>query len=231
MSILAIITAAGSGSRMGGNTPKQFLTIGGRPILLHTLEKIAAAPEVEAIYLTARSADFDFIEKEILVHDQLHKVHKLVPGGRKRQDSVYNALKTVNPRYEYIMVHDGVRPFVSLEQISAVIREARRTGAAILGIPARDTIKEVGANHLIQRTLDRENLVLVQTPQVFRRDWLLLAFEQAYRNKRYGTDEAYLLELQGYPVAVVPGDPYNLKITHPGDLEWAESYLKRCRGQ
>jgi 2-C-methyl-D-erythritol 4-phosphate cytidylyltransferase len=158
-------------------------------------------------------------------------VLRLVPGGKERQDTVYHALKSLRreDNLEIILVHDGVRPFITPEQIGRVIQAARRHGAAILGIPAHDTLKRVDALGLVIQTLERRDIWQIQTPQAFQASLLWRAFLEAYSQDFYGTDEASLVEAMNMPVMVVPGSPLNLKITTPDDLQLAEALLPLFR--
>jgi len=155
------------------------------------------------------------------------KVLRLVPGGKERQDSVYHALKVVHRQddLEIVLVHDGVRPFVDPEHIRQVIDSARRHGAAVLAVPAQDTLKKVNDQGVIRQTLDRKDIWQMQTPQAFKAALLWRAFVEAYSRNFYGTDEASLVEELGQPVNVAPGSPLNIKITTPADLDLAEAIL------
>jgi 2-C-methyl-D-erythritol 4-phosphate cytidylyltransferase len=217
---IAIIPAAGSGSRIGGSVQKQFIEIAGAPILIHTIRKFDACPEIDAICIALppeRLADFGLAERRF----SLHKPLQCVKGGRERSESISNALEAIaNLRPEIVAVHDAVRPFVTLEQISAVVQRARAVGAAILALPATDTIKEV-EDGLITRTLDRRRIYRAQTPQAFRYELLCRANSEAIAagiSPATLTDDAMLVERLGVPIAVVEGSVDNLKITTPEDL-------------
>jgi 2-C-methyl-D-erythritol 4-phosphate cytidylyltransferase len=222
----AIIPAAGHGVRMGSK--KQFLKLDGIPIFVLTLRKFAACREVGSIYLAAPVEDVPSME-ETLRGERLNKAVTVVAGGSRRQDSVENCLRLLAADTDLVAVHDAVRPFVSPELISAVIAEAARTGASILGILSMDTVKQV-RQACIVGTIPRERIVLAQTPQVFRYDVLKQAFDKAREDSFVGTDEASLVEHLGHEVTVVPGSPRNIKITTPADLELAGFYLQQERG-
>ena len=225
--VSAIIPAAGQGLRMGSK--KQFLKLAGIPIFVHTLRKIAACDEVAEIFMAAPREDIPAIE-ETLRAETLGRMVNIVPGGDHRQDSVRNCLDVIFPDTELVLVHDAVRPFVSITQISIAIEEASRFGAAILGILSVDTVKQVERAHggiQIVGTLPRDRIVLAQTPQVFRRAILQQAFAKAREENFIGTDEASLVEHLGMEVAVVPGSPGNIKITTPADLELARFYMQQ----
>jgi 2-C-methyl-D-erythritol 4-phosphate cytidylyltransferase len=241
MRVVVIIPAAGLGTRMThapsrGKKPapsKQFTDLGGTPILIHTLRKFAATPEVAEILIALRKDEIPGfqarLEKE--AKDILQKKVQLVEGGEHRQHSVANALNAVSAAPDdIILVHDAVRPFVTPEIIRDVIHAAEKHGAAIAAVPAVDTIKQVdrtAENAVIHTTIPRERIVLAQTPQGFRYGLLKKAFDDAAADGFLGTDEASLLERAGVRVAVVMGSPRNLKITTPGDLELAEFYLRK----
>jgi 2-C-methyl-D-erythritol 4-phosphate cytidylyltransferase len=225
MRVAAIIPAAGIGRRMQHHTPKQYLTFGGKPILAHTLAVFEAMPEISEITVVAQPASLNFCQNEIITPFGFKKVLRLVPGGKERQDSVYNALKVLQRQngWDLILVHDGVRPFITAAEIRRVILAAHEHGAAILAQPAQDTVKKVSRESLIRQTLNRQEIWLAQTPQAFHADIIWRAFVEAYSREFYGTDEASLLEAQGVPVRVVSGSPFNIKVTTPEDLVMAEA--------
>lgn len=223
--VAAIIPAAGQGVRMGGK--KQFLKLDGIPLFVHTLGKFMACADVSDIFLAAPPEDIPAIE-ETLDAERLDKKVIVVAGGSRRQDSVENCLGAVATDTALVAVHDAVRPFVSVDLISAVIKEAARTGASILGILSVDTVKQVQQTRIVG-TLPRERIVLAQTPQVFRFDLLKQAFAKAREENFTGTDEASLVEHIGHEVTVVPGSERNIKITTPADLELARFYLQQER--
>ncbi len=242
MKVIVIIPAAGMGTRMTsapvlkGKKPvatKQFTELGGVPILIRTLRQFASSPEVAEIYVALRGNEIAGfrarLEKE--AKDTLQKSIHLVEGGDHRQHSVANAMGSVSAADDdIILVHDAVRPFITEEIIHEVIRAAQKYGAAIAGLPAVDTVKQVertADGALITATLPRERVVLAQTPQGFRYDVLKKAFDEAAADGFTGTDEASLVERSGHAVAVVMGSPRNIKITAPGDLDLAEFFLKR----
>ena len=234
MKVVVIIPAAGLGTRMAphsgtrpGKTTKQFAEIGGKPILLHTLERFAQAPQVSDIYIAVRDSETERL-RDFLSAQRIRPRTHVVVGGDHRQQSVANALNRVEAAPDdVVLVHDAVRPFVDREIIDNVIECAARHGAAIAGLPAVDTIKQVertpnGA--IITSTIPRERVVMAQTPQGFRYDLLKRVFEEAAKDGFVGTDEASMVERAGHQVAVVMGSPRNIKITTPADLELAEFY-------
>ena len=240
MKVIAIIPAAGLGTRMAstarGKKPaasKQFTELGGTPILVHTLRKFAGSPEVSEIYIALRANEIEGfrarLEKE--AKDVLKKKVRLVEGGEHRQQSVANALAAISAAAEdIVLVHDAVRPFVTSEIIHDVVQAAEKYGAAIAGLPAVDTIKQVertAEGALITATIPRERVVMAQTPQGFRHAVLKKAFDEAIADGFVGTDEASLVERSGHQVAVVMGSARNIKITTPADMELAQFFLKQ----
>src|SRR5713226_2456375 len=228
--IAAILPAAGLGTRMGAETPKQFLELDGEPIFIHTLRRIASCPLVTDIVVATRADVVATLEERIGAEKFTQSV-RVVRGGDTRQESVAQALREVSNDTEIVLVHDAVRPFVTREQIARVIEEARRCQAAILGIPAMDTVKEVKRASLpedvalITATVPRERVVLAQTPQAFATKLLKEAFARAEQDGLTASDEAGLVERLGHDVHVVLGSERNIKITRPSDMELARFYL------
>jgi 2-C-methyl-D-erythritol 4-phosphate cytidylyltransferase len=232
--VTAILPAAGLGTRMGAETPKQFLSLDGVPVLLFTLRRLAACPAITDFIIATRAEEVDSLTATIS-KEKFARPVRVVRGGDSRQDSVANALAHVASETDLILVHDAVRPLVTVSQIERVIAEAAACGAAILGIPAMDTVKEVKRASLpndvalITATIPRERVVLAQTPQVFQAALLIKAFAQARLDGVTASDEAGLVERAGHDVHVVVGSERNLKITRPGDMELAEFYLRQER--
>ena len=242
MKVIVIIPAAGLGTRMTSAPPakskvpvpsKQFTELKGTPILVHTLRKFAACDEVSEIYVALRKNEIDGFRERLEKQEKelLKKEIRLVEGGEHRQHSVANALAAVSAAQDdIVLVHDAVRPFITPEIIRAVIREVEKRGAAIAGLPAVDTVKQVertAEGAVITATVPRERVVMAQTPQGFRYQVIKKAFDDAMADGFIGTDEASLVERAGHEVAVVMGSPRNIKITTPADMELAEFYLKR----
>ena len=229
--IAAIIPAAGVGRRMGRQTPKPYLALAGKPILAHTLEIFEKTREVDEVTLVVHPRELDYCQDKVLSRFTFKKVLRLVPGGKERQDSVYHALKILQKEddLEIILVHDGVRPFITQDHISRVLQAARQHGGAVLGWPAQDTLKRVGPWGEILQTLERRDIWQIQTPQAFQAALIWRAFVEAYSRNHYGTDEASLVEELKHPVVVIPGSPWNLKITTPEDLQLAEAILPLMR--
>jgi 2-C-methyl-D-erythritol 4-phosphate cytidylyltransferase len=223
----AIIVAAGQGIRMGAPVRKQYLSLDGSPILSHTLRVFDRSPDIHHIYLVVPEGDMAFCRQSVLPPAALQKPLTLVPGGEARQDSVWNGLMAVGDLDGVVAIHDGVRPFVTQDQLAACIRDAIRHGACILGIPATDTLKTVSADGIISGTLDRKNIWLAQTPQVFQYDLIRKAHERARKAGMTGTDDAMLLEKTlGTRINILPGSRNNIKITTPEDLFLAQALLK-----
>lgn len=222
----AIIAAAGSGSRMATDRPKQFLQLDGTPIIFHTLkpfEECESIHEIVVVLPAEESAGFLSMAGKF----GLRKLSKVVAGGATRADSVKRGLLAIrSATAEIVAVHDGVRPFVSVEEIDLTVEKAREAGAAILVAPVVDTIKEVVDGKIVQ-TLDRTKLRRALTPQCFRYDLLRKAFETLDVHDPSLTDESSMIEQLGEHVRIVEGSANNIKITTPEDLEIAEAFLKR----
>ena len=231
MSVFVILPAAGMGTRMAsvGPSPKQFLSLAGAPILLHSLSAFLAVPRVSAIYVAVREPEQHRVAELIAEHHLTDKV-TVVTGGDSRQDSVANALAALPSTNDddIVLVHDAVRPLIDSETITRAIDMIEKHGAAIVGMPAVDTIKQVERTSdgaLITSTIPRERVVHAQTPQGARVPLMRRAFAEAAADEFIGTDESSLLERANIPVYVVPGSSRNFKVTQPGDLEVAEFYL------
>jgi len=216
---------------MGAEMPKQFLELDGTPIVIHSLRRIASCALVTDIIVATRADEVARLEERI-AREKFKQTVRVVKGGDSRQDSVAAALREVPKDAEIVLVHDAVRPFVTVEQIKRVIEEARRCEAAILGIPAMDTVKEVKRASLpedvalITGTMPRERVVLAQTPQAFATKLLKEAFARAAADGVNVSDEAGLVERIGHDVHVVLGSERNMKITKPADMELARFYLE-----
>jgi 2-C-methyl-D-erythritol 4-phosphate cytidylyltransferase len=232
--IAAILPAAGLGTRMGAEKPKQFLELEGVPIVMLSLRRIASCEQVSQIIVATRGDGIAQLQDRICKEPFSQKV-RVIRGGDTRQETVALALQEVSQDTELVLVHDAVRPFVTREQIARVIEEARHCRAAILGIPAMDTVKEVKRASLpedvalITATIPRERVVLAQTPQVFETKLLREAFARALEDGVSASDEAGLIERLGYNVHVVLGSERNIKITKPADMELARFFLERER--
>lgn len=219
---------------MGADTPKQFLELDGMPLIIFTLQRLGACPAITDFLIATRAEDVVSLQDKV-ARAGLGRPARVVHGGDTRQQSVANALAQVDPSTEIVLVHDAVRPFVTREQIERVISEARARGAAILGIPAIDTVKEVKRASLpedvalISATIPRERIVLAQTPQAFSYALLRDAFRKAQDDDVSASDEAAVVERFGHEVFVVLGSERNLKITRPSDMDLARFYLEQER--
>ena len=221
----AIIPAAGSGIRMGLACPKQFYELGGLPILCHTLRLFQQVQAVGYIVAVVPAEHCSWVE-ELVHHNGLTKVYRIVAGGRERQDSVRAGLAAMPREVELVLVHDGVRPFVPVSVIDNCLRAAEKTGAAMAAVPVKDTLKAVSPDHLIEKTISRDGVWQAQTPQVAKKTLLEQAYASAAAQRDFNaTDEAGLIESLGHPVAVVEGSEKNIKITRPEDLVLAEALL------
>lgn len=223
MKTYAIIVAAGSGSRMGSGTNKQFIMIGGVPVLAHTLMAFDDSNLIDNVIIVTRSEDILTVND--LIHEfEIQKVTSIIPGGESRQDSVRLGLELVEPDC-YVLIHDGARPFISANRIDDVIIALDTVPAAALGVPVKDTIKSVDADGRIKATLNRAELVQIQTPQGFHSSLIKEAHEKALQAGLIVTDDCALAEELGIPIQVIPGDYTNIKITTQEDLRFAEGLL------
>jgi 2-C-methyl-D-erythritol 4-phosphate cytidylyltransferase len=225
MRTVAIIPAAGSGNRMNRDVSKQYLALAGKPILVYTLEVFEAFPLVDALLVVVPSQDMELVRTDILAPWNLKKVAGIIPGGKERQDSVRAGIEALDADTEIVVIHDAVRPFISAGLIESCIRAAAEEGASTVGVPLKDTVKEVAADGRVMRTCDRSLLWLTQTPQAFRRDIIENAHRAAVRDNFRGTDDASLVERLGISVRMIRGDYGNIKITTPEDLLVAEAML------
>jgi 2-C-methyl-D-erythritol 4-phosphate cytidylyltransferase len=223
--VSAIIAAAGEGIRMKGPTRKQYLELSGKPVLSYPLIAFDDCALIEEIFLVIPKEDISDCRNNIISLLDLRKKVHLVPGGVHRQDSVYNGLLSVSKKTDIIVIHDGVRPFIRSEDLTACILFAKDVGACILGTPASDTLKRVEKSQIIEETLDRENIWLTQTPQAFKYDLILKAHEVARRDGVIGTDDASLVERLGKDVKIINGTKYNIKITVKEDLAVANALI------
>ena len=225
ISATAIIAAGGAGLRMGLALPKQFSELAGLPLLVHTLRAVHMAPSIEEIVLVAPTAHLDYV-RELTRNYRIGKIAAIVAGGRLRQDSVRIGLAQVPAGRDIVMVHDGARPFVSVDLIERCIAKAWESGAAITAVAVKDTLKKANSEGMIAATVDRQGLWQAQTPQAVRVELLREAFAAADRDGFEGTDEASLVEHMGHDVAIVDGSERNIKITRPEDLLIAEGLLR-----
>ncbi len=239
--ISVIIPSAGLGLRMGGNVRKPFLSINGKPILLHTFEKFSCFECVREIILVVNPDDHSLVVNEWYDRLNEQKETKIIPGGKRRQDSVYNGLLQSDTNCDIVLIHDAVRPFVTREIIEAVIKKVEECGAAIAAVPMKATVKQVqsaefrvrsneirnpkipNSELVILRTVPRADLWMAQTPQGFKRHIIMDAYKKLLTTDGEVTDDAEVAERFGYKVAIVPGSDTNIKITTPEDLALAEA--------
>ena len=227
--VFAIIPAAGSGLRLAAKVRKQFLPLQGKPVVIHTLSQFEFCPDVDEVAVAVPESSI--VEMEALVSEyRLHKVSKVLAGGEKRQDSVSRILKRlVLQNSDIVVVHDGVRPFISPKKISQVIKACKSYDAAVLAVQPKDTIRRSNGGGFFDQTLDRTALWLVQTPQAFKASLLKKAFDKARKEKFYSTDEAALVERCGVKVKIVEGSYDNIKITTQEDLDLGLLILDRWK--
>lgn len=229
--IVAVVPAGGVGKRMGAGSPKQFLMLGGVPLMLHALRVLDRTPGVTDVVLVVPKEEQARTLTDVVERYGIKKVWKVVPGGATRQESVSHGLNEVGEGVEIVVVHDAVRPFVTEGLIERSITAARAHGGAIIAVPMKETPKQAGGDGLIQRTLDRADLWLAQTPQTFRRAVIVEAYRKAALARVHATDDAALAERLGHPVAIVAGSWENIKITTPDDMVLAEAILAARKGR
>jgi 2-C-methyl-D-erythritol 4-phosphate cytidylyltransferase len=229
----AVIVSAGKGLRfMEGKSirpdhgKKQFHSLVGKPILAHTLDKFETCPLIRSILLGVGQEDMDYCLKEIVEKYRFQKVSQIVPGGKRRQESVKNGIDALPKDADMVAIHDGVRPFVTKAMIEDTIHSAARYGAVVLAMPVKDTIKMSNPDGTVLKTLDRESLWQIQTPQTFQVNVIKEAYYRAAEDGFVGTDDASLVERLGVKVHILPGSYTNIKITTPEDLFLANFFLK-----
>lgn len=221
-----IIVAAGYSTRMGEGLRKPYLAINKRPIIFYSLEKFYNIPSINQIIVVVNELDMQMVKKKWRGCFNNYRVTDIVTGGRRRQDSVYNGLKSVSPDSEIVLIHDAVRPFVSKDVILQVIKKVEEYGAAIVAVPVKDTLKESGLDENILRTIPRANLWLAQTPQGFKRKIIIESYNKLMEVDCEVTDDSQIVERLGYSVAIIHGSYENIKITTPDDLKLAEAICK-----
>jgi 2-C-methyl-D-erythritol 4-phosphate cytidylyltransferase len=230
MRTLAIVLAGGAGKRMGSSTNKQFLLLDNKPIIVHTLQVFQDCRPIDAIYLVVNHKDLPIIQEEILEQYHFSKILKLVIGGRLRQDSVRNGLEAIDEACDVVTIHDAARPFVSPSFIEKSIFLMEMFDAIIPAIPARDTIKAISKEGFVMKTLERDSLWQIQTPQTFKYELIMKAYREGMAKKLCGYDDSTFIEYLGKKVKVMEGSPYNIKITTPEDLVIAKGILSQLKG-
>lgn len=221
----AIIAAAGWGKRFSVGKRKQFQPLGGKPVIVYSIERFEESPSVGEIILVVSEDSIGHCREEIVKKFQFKKIKEVIPGGEERQHSVKRGFSSISNKTDIVIVHDGVRPFVTVDMIEESIKEALKSGGAIVATPVKDTVKESSEGY-IQRTLPRESLWLAQTPQAFRYDVLKRAYKMSEEDEFLGTDESSLVERLGIRVKLIRGSQINIKITTEEDLLLAELALK-----
>jgi 2-C-methyl-D-erythritol 4-phosphate cytidylyltransferase len=229
--VIAIVPAAGLGKRFGKGTNKSFQVLGGRPLIIWSLKALQAAEEVCEIIPVLKAEDME-LGQRLLEEEGFPKIRRIAPGGKERQDSVYNGLRHIEDNNGIVLIHDGVRPLISthlveelIKQMSDAIRNKEKCDGIIPGVPVKDTIKET-EDGFVKKTLKRGSLWAIQTPQAFPYKKILGAYDEAAREGYYATDDAALIERYGGTVKVIMGSYTNIKITTPEDLYSAEALLK-----
>jgi 2-C-methyl-D-erythritol 4-phosphate cytidylyltransferase len=226
MKSAALIVSAGKGCRFPGEKKKQFLSLAGKPLLCHALDRFEASPFIDTIHLVVGLEDMDYTLTEIVEAYGYRKISRIVPGGRSRQESVKNGILSLSSEVDLVAIHDGVRPFVTPKMIEESIRAARQFKAAVIATPVKETIKMVDRDRTVLSTLDRESLWQIQTPQTFQLEVIKLAIQKAAEDGFLGTDDASLVERIGIKVYILPGSYTNIKITTPEDLILANLILQ-----
>ena len=221
----AVIVAAGKGKRMGTDISKQFLPLCGKEILTHTVEVFEKADRIRDIVLVTGTDSLQDVQDMVREYGW-QKVISVVAGGKERQDSVWNGLQAISEDTEIVLIHDGVRPFVTEGILDLSIETAVEMGGCAAGVPAKDTIKVCNSENIAVDTPDRSTLWQIQTPQTFRKELIVKAYEQAKAEGFVGTDDASLAENSGYSVKVIMGSYRNIKITTKEDLLIGEAFLK-----
>jgi 2-C-methyl-D-erythritol 4-phosphate cytidylyltransferase len=222
----AVIVSAGKGQRFMEGKKKQFHFLEGKPILAHTLDKFETSPLIRSILLVVGQEDMDYCLKEVIEKYNFQKVSQIVPGGKRRQESVRNGMDALPKDADIVAIHDGVRPFVTRAMIEDSIHSAVRYGAVVLAMPVKETIKMSHPDGTVLKTLDRESLWQVQTPQTFQVNVIKEAYLRATEDGFTGTDDASLVERIGVKVHILPGSYTNIKITTPEDLLLANLFLR-----
>ncbi len=211
---------------MGKGREKQFLMLAKLPLIVHTLQTFQDSASINEIILVVPDDGIDYCKQEIVNSYKFTKVKKIVSGGKKRQESVFNGLKSVSLEMDLVVVHDGVRPFLSKSILENSIKKAKEKGAAVVAIPVKDTLMKISDQVMVTEWQNRDSIWRIQTPQVFKKEIIISAFEKALKDNFCGTDESILVTRLGIPVYVVDGSELNIKITTPEDIVLGESILR-----
>jgi 2-C-methyl-D-erythritol 4-phosphate cytidylyltransferase len=223
--VIAIVASAGMGRRFGSHTDKLFQNLGGKPVVIWALETLESVDEIKGIIPVLRKEDMER-GPDVFGRYNLSKINMIAPGGKERQDSVYNGLKYIEDKNSLVLIHDGVRPFIEKDLIEKLIKELQSFDGVVLGVPIKDTIKEAEEG-IIKKTLRRDSLWAIQTPQIFPYANISTAYERAIKEDFYSTDDASLIERYGGKIKVIMGSYRNIKITTPEDLIFAEYLLSK----
>jgi 2-C-methyl-D-erythritol 4-phosphate cytidylyltransferase len=223
--ISAIIVAAGKGKRMDQSINKQYIKLKDKEVLAITLEEFSKVEQVEEIIVVVSPDEVEFCKNNIIDKYNFSKVKKIVCGGKERQQSVYNGLLNCGAETDIVLIHDGARPFIDKETICKSIEGAKMNGACTVAVPVKDTIKVADSNKIITKTLKRDELYLIQTPQAFRYELILEAHKKALSENALATDDTMLVEALGCKVKIIDGDYFNIKITTPEDLIFGNAIL------
>ena len=221
--VTAIVPAAGSGRRLKADRDKPYILLKKKPIIIHTLQRLSASPLINEIILAVSKKHIILI-LALIKKFKIKKIKAVVTGGRTRSESVYNGIKNISDKTDIVLIHDGVRPLIDNKLIAKVIKAAKRFKAAVLAVPVVATVKESGPRQLVKKTLVRNKIWAVQTPQAFERDLIITAYSKAGSRKSQASDDAFLVEKLGYPVKIVKGLYSNIKVTTKEDLILAEAF-------
>lgn len=225
MDCSVVIVAAGKGKRMGTDIKKQYLELNGKEVLAHTIQKFQDCHLINEIIIVTGKEEIEYCKEHIWKKYDFSKIKKVVVGGKERQDSVYNGLLAVSEDTEIVLIHDGARPLVRMEQIKMSIKTAAIEGGCVVGVPIKDTVKICDKDQFIKETPSRDTLWVVQTPQTFKYDLIMKAYKEAFEKNFLATDDSMMVEALGYPVKIVEGRYDNIKITTPEDLIIAKSMM------
>ncbi len=220
-----VIVAAGKGKRMGTDIKKQYLKLNGKEVLAHTIQKFEDCNEIDEIIIVTGKEEIEYCTEHIWKKYDFSKIKKIVPGGKERQDSVYNGLLQVGSQTDIVLIHDGARPLVRNEQIKGSIETAMKEGGCVIGVPVKDTVKICDSKQFVKETPLRDTLWVVQTPQTFKYNLIMGAYKDAFKKGLVVTDDSMMVEALGYRVKVVQGCYDNIKITTPEDLVIAKSLM------
>ena len=222
MNVSVIIPSAGSGNRFG--QLKQFKLLNGEPLVILTIKPFLEIQEIVEIIIVAPSNDIVFLDQHLKTKSYQKQI-KLIEGGKRRQDSITNGLKLVDKKSKLVCIHDAVRPFITKDKIKACIKKCQKFDGAILGVKSTDTVK-ISNNNIVKKTIDREKVWLVQTPQVFNKNKLIKSIKNAEEKNINATDESFLMEKMGYKIKLVKGDRNNIKITFNSDWKMAKCLME-----